>query len=100
MPSPTSTTVPTERDSTPVSNSSMADLMIWVMSSERMAMGRPTSWAAASGGGFGEAGAQPLQAAADGTVEEAVAKADLEPADEAGVDALTELDASSGHGCK
>ena len=41
MPSPTSTTVPTERFSTPPSNWSMADLMISVMSSERMAMVDP-----------------------------------------------------------
>ena len=38
MPSPTWTTVPTERDSMPASNWSMADLMMVVMSSERIAI--------------------------------------------------------------
>jgi hypothetical protein len=38
MPSPTSTTVPTLRVSTPASNESIADLRMLVISSERMAM--------------------------------------------------------------
>jgi hypothetical protein len=38
MPSPTSTTVPTERVSTPASNWSIADLMIAVISSDLVAI--------------------------------------------------------------
>jgi hypothetical protein len=53
MPSPTSTTVPTLRVSTPASNWSIADFRMLVISSERMAIGwfsrlwrpRPSGWA-------------------------------------------------------
>ena len=50
MPSPTSTTVPTDRVSTPASNWSMADLMIVVMSSERMAICYSRVWVARGSG--------------------------------------------------
>src|SRR3990172_2360102 len=97
IPSPTSTTVPTLRVSTPESNSSMADLMIWVMSSERMAMGR-VPLVRASGGDVGEAGTESLETTTHGTVDEAVPDPDLEAAEQAGIDLLTQLDVLAGHG--
>jgi hypothetical protein len=45
MPSPTSTTVPTLRVSVPWSNVSIADLMMLMISSERMAIGFSVSGA-------------------------------------------------------
>ena len=79
MPSPTSTTVPTERVSTPASNWSMADLMIWVMSSERMAMVRVLLWAVRATGRRRRACAQPFEATPDAAVDESVPEADLTP---------------------
>src|SRR3972149_6711094 len=58
MPSPTSSTVPTERVSAPTSKASMADLMMLVMSWERRAMG-----GILLEGALGEPAPQPLQAA-------------------------------------
>ena len=79
MPSPTSTTVPTERFSTPPSNWSMADLMISVMSSERMAIGGiplvAVCWVSGvSRGARGEPGAQAFQAPPDAAIDESVAR--------------------------
>src|SRR6266550_4854416 len=92
MPSPTSTTVPTLRVSTPASNASIDDLMMLVISSERMAM----RWGLLQGA-RGELVPQPLEAAPDAPVDESIADPDDDPAEQAGVDAGLERDAAAGH---
>src|SRR5688572_16448573 len=111
MPSPTSTTVPTERVSTPASNSSMADLMIVVMSSDRMAIvspvwvgsvwGRaPCAWVGLFGRSAlragGELAAQALEAAAHAAVDELVAQADLHSTEQGRIDPGKKLDGAGG----
>src|SRR6185369_10665956 len=91
MPSPTSTTVPTLRVSTPESNESMADLMMLVISSDRMAMG-----ADLLEGARDEPGPEPLQAAADAPVDQTIADAHDEAAQQAGIDLDIEGDATAG----
>ena len=98
MPSPTSTTVPTLRVSVVASNWSIGDLMMLMISSERMAMGSPVvSGASARAGAGAELVAQPLEAAADGVVEEAVADLDRQSADDRWVDLGAEVDGGAGH---
>ncbi len=57
MPSPTSTTVPTLRVSAVSSKLSIDDLMMLMISSERMAIGSPSGcaarWCAGRAGGLG-----------------------------------------------
>ena len=91
MPSPTSTTVPTLRVSTPASNESIADLMMLVISSERMAIG-----VRSPRGRPHELVPQPLEAAPDAAVDQAVADPDDEAAEQAGIDLDVELDAAAG----
>ena len=91
MPSPTSTTVPTLRVSTPESNESMADLMMLVISSERMAMVRSLLEGARD-----ELVPQPLEATPDAPVDQAVADAHDEAAQQAGIDFDVERDAAAG----
>src|SRR5438093_8995874 len=90
MPSPTSTTVPTLRVSTAASNESIADLMMLVISSERMAMLDLLE------GARDELCPQPLETASDAPVDEAVADADDEAAEQAGIDLDIENDAPAG----
>src|SRR5947209_11749811 len=110
MPSPTSTTVPTLRVSVVSSNPSMADLMMLMISSDLIAIGSPfragVGWCAGSGPrGRGavravagdELVAEPLEAAPHASVEQAVADADRESADQSIVDACLELDGGAGH---
>src|SRR4029078_10832345 len=89
MPSPTSTTVPTLRVSTPESNESMADLMMLVISSDRVARG-----ADLLEGARDELGPEPLEAAADAPVDQAIADAHDEAAQQAGIDLDVERDAA------
>src|SRR4051794_11518399 len=95
MPSPTSTTVPTERVSMPASNWSMADLMIWVMSSERMAIDEDPR-GALQGAGC-ELAAQSLQAPPDAAVDQSVPDADLHAPQERLVDGERDLHLTSHH---
>src|SRR6478609_1402394 len=90
MPSPTSTTVPTLRVSIAASNESIEDLMMLVISSERMAMGQGLLQ-----GARGELVPQPLEAAPDAPVDQSVADAHHEPADQALVDVGLEGDPSA-----
>src|SRR6478752_7541646 len=93
MPSPTSTTVPTLRVSVPASNPSIADLMMLVISSERMAIG----WDLLEGASARhELVPQAFEAASDAAVDQSVADTDDEAADEVGVDLEVELDAAAG----
>src|SRR3972149_3248988 len=91
MPSPTSSTVPTERVSAPTSKASMADLMMLVMSWERRAMG-----GILLEGARGEPAPQPLQAASDTPVDQAVAEPHDEAAEQARIDVRGQLDAAPG----
>src|SRR5687768_18321886 len=91
MPSPTSTTVPTLRVSTAESNESIADLMMLVISSERMAMGSDLLEGARE-----ELVSQPLQAAADAAVDHAIADAHDQTAQQVGIDLDVERDATAG----
>src|SRR3990170_192600 len=92
MPSPTSSTVPTERVSAPTSKASMADLMMLVMSWERRAMG-----GILLEGARGEPAPQPLQAASDTPVDQAVAEPhDDAAAEQARIDVRGQLDAAAG----
>ena len=91
MPSPTSTTVPTLRVSTPESNESMADLMMLVISSDRMAMA-----ADLLEGARDELVPQPLEAASDAPIDQAVADPHDEAAQQAGIDLDVERDAAAG----
>ena len=92
MPSPTSTTVPTLRVSTPESNESIADLMMLVISSERMAM----LVSVLLEGARDELVPQSLEATPDASVDQAVADAHDEAAEQAGIDLDLELDATAG----
>src|SRR6185295_16705444 len=92
MPSPTSTTVPTLRVSIAASNESIDDLMMLVISSERMAMGQGLLQ-----GARGELVPQPLEAAPDAPVDQSVADADDQPAEQALVDVGLEGDAAARH---
>src|SRR3989304_253488 len=91
MPSPTSSTVPTERVSAPTSKASMADLMMLVMSWERRAMG-----GILLEGARGEPAPQPLQAASDTPVDQAVAEPHDDAAEQARIDVRGQLDAAAG----
>src|SRR6188508_1462637 len=91
MPSPTSTTVPTLRVSAPASNESMADLMMLVISSERMAMG-----ADLLEGARDELIPQPLEATPDAPVDQAVADPDDEATEQARIDLDVQFDAAAG----
>src|SRR3990170_6128076 len=91
MPSPTSSTVPTERVSAPTSKASMADLMMLVMSWERRAMG-----VILLEGARGEPAPQPLQAASDAPVDQAVAEPHDDAAEQARIDVRGQLDAAAG----
>src|SRR3989304_4406393 len=91
MPSPTSSTVPTERVSAPTSKASMADLMMLVMSWERRAMG-----GILLEGARGEPAPQPLQAASDTPVDQAVAEPHDDAAEQARSDVRGQLDAAAG----
>src|SRR6187399_1194095 len=105
MPSPTSTTVPTLRVSTPASNWSIADFRMLVISSERMAIGwfsrlwrpRPSGWAGGRSldGSRGEAPPQPLEAASDAPVDESIADPDDDAAEDRRVDVRLEVDAAA-----
>src|SRR5690242_10464334 len=93
MPSPTSTTVPTLRVSVPASNPSIADLMMLVISSERMAIG----WDLLEGAGArDELVPQSLETASDAAVDQSVADADDEAGGQGGIDVEGELDATAG----
>src|SRR3954470_22120047 len=91
MPSPTSTTVPTLRVSTPESNESIADLMMLVISSERMAMCSDLLEGARN-----ELVPQSLEAASDASVDQAVADPHDQAAQQAGIGPEVELDAAAG----
>src|SRR6185369_10505695 len=91
MPSPTSTTVPTLRVSTPASNWSIADFRMLVISSERMAMGTVLLQGARC-----ELVPQPLEAAPDAPVDESIADPDDDPAEDRRVDVGFECDAAAG----
>src|SRR5918994_3362861 len=91
MPSPTSTTVPTLRVSTAESNESMADLMMLVISSERMAMGSDLLEGARE-----ELVPEPLEATTDAAIDQAIADAYDETAQQAGIDLDVERDATAG----
>src|SRR5512144_3205012 len=105
MPSPTSTTVPTLRVSAVSSNPSIADLMMLMISSDRMAIASPFGpWPALPGlarvrlaAARQELVAEPLEAAPDTGVDEPIADADGEPAEQLGVDPPAQLDAGAGH---
>src|SRR6476659_6808655 len=93
MPSPTSTTVPTLRVSVPASNPSIADLMMLVISSERMAIG----WdLLESAGARHELVPQAFEAASNAAIDQSVADTDDEAAEEVGIDLEGELDAAAG----
>src|SRR3972149_3841127 len=91
MPSPTSSTVPTERVSAPTSKASMADLMMLVMSWERRAMG-----GILLEGARGEPAPQPLQAASDTPVDQAVAEPHDDAAEQAPIGVRGQPDAAAG----
>src|SRR3954469_2857385 len=91
MPSPTSTTVPTLRVSTPESNESMADLMMLVISSDRMAMVRRLLEGARD-----ELVPQPLEATPDAPIDQAATAGDEDTPPQAGVDLHVERDAAAG----
>src|SRR3954451_17179179 len=93
MPSPTSTTVPTLRVSVAASNESIDDLMMLVISSERMAM----RCLLGSEGAGGELLPEPLEAAADASVDEAIADAHDQATEEALVDVGREGDPAARH---
>src|SRR6185295_587528 len=94
MPSPTSTTVPTLRASVPASNESIADLMMLVISSERMAIG----WDLLEGAlARDELVPQALEPAPDTAIDHPVADADDQAAEQVGVDLQVELDPAAGH---
>src|SRR6476469_6840853 len=111
MPSPTSTTVPTLRVSTPASNWSIDDLMMLVISSERMAIDVSRLLSQRVGGGQcqrrrgaphsdgsgGELRPQPLEATPDAPVDESIADPDDDPADQVGIDRGLERDLTAGH---
>src|SRR6478735_5700781 len=93
MPSPTSTNVPTLRVSVVSSNWSIADLMMLTISSERMAMGSPIERralvrrrSAADARSRQQLLPEPFEAAPNTCVDEAVADAHGQPADERGID--------------
>src|SRR5439155_6816465 len=102
MPSPTSTTVPTLRVSVAASNESIDDLMMLVISSERMAMrsspvGLSGRCRRRSQRARDDLVPQPLEAAADAAVDQSVPDADDEPAEQAFVDIGLEGDPSACH---
>src|SRR5687768_12957712 len=96
MPSPTSTTVPTERISTPASNSSIADLMIVVISSERVAISYSRVLFTVSGARR-KAISESFETAAHTAVDEQVADPHLDSAQESGVDLRLQLHPAAGH---
>src|SRR5439155_6906168 len=91
IPSPTSTTVPTLRVSVAASNESIDDLMMLVISSERLAVSGLLQ------GARRELVPQPLQATPDAPVDESVPDAHDQPAEEAVIDIGLELDPAAGH---
>src|SRR5215203_3597988 len=91
MPSPTSTTVPTLRDSAPASNESIAFLRMLVISSERMAMECLLQSAR------GELVPEPLEAASDAPVDESVADTDDDTPENLRVDGRFEQDPVARH---
>src|SRR5436853_6113466 len=95
MPSPTSTTVPTLRVSVAASNESIDDLMMLVISSERMAMRR--SPGRRLDRARGELVAKSFEAAADAAIDQAIADADHQPAEQALVDSGLQGDPTSRH---
>src|SRR6266850_5928799 len=115
MPSPTSTTVPTLRVSVFSSKPSIADLMMLMISSERMAIGSPFAgrrgWRSAdceSGALAAESPvraatctqliAQAFEATPHAGIDEPIADPDGQAADECRVDLDLELDRRAGHG--
>src|SRR5215208_8453145 len=82
MPSPTSTTVPTERISTPASNWSIADLMMLVISSALIAIRFSDLSGLVAEAAAGDAPAQTLEPPADAAVEQHVADAALDAAEQ------------------
>src|SRR3954454_21173585 len=102
MPSPTSTTVPTERVSAPVSNWSIADLMIVVMSSDLMAISYSVSVAircvlSGNEGAGLEAAAETFEPPAHAAVDQQIAEADLHAAEQRRVHVEGQVDAPAGH---
>src|ERR1035437_5913950 len=114
MPSPTSTTVPTLRDSAPSSKCSIVFLMMLTISSERMAMPSPFGPKARRAcrrprlaSSLDQLRAEPLEAAAYAGIDLEISDSDAQPAKERRVRRGRKLYVPSGklldpllHGCE